>query len=645
MNLEDLNQYIHPINAIEVAKGFDNKWRDFGGDSSDNLLDLWHTVCKTFNKIYLYNHYKIDKTYLSIPAPTGSGKTQLLKYYAAELVKRRSDIGVLIVTRYTSEAEDAVKDINNWSNNPYAAAAYYSGSQINRDELYRLNEVQVVIITHENYIRNHNSSSTNHDIYQQLATFNDSDREVVIVDEEVNLINHIGINQRSISAIESSLTILVSRTTSNELSLELQLVKYLHNNYDSLFYQEHKHKRLIGSKDSLLRKVSTELKATVTEVEELFELQSLKESIRNRALSAINAELNTKNVDIYAQNLRYLLDDNLYEFNSGYGYEYRTSTLEYPNKSIVILNATANLSSIGVPNAKMVALPEVKTYEQVRLFKIKTDEKYLGKNVFDKLDNSGSEEDCFNQFPEKLYDFSKFNYDYGCKDKKIVFFTHKKAKEVLRIKDSNITLDHFGNLLGVNKYRECSNVIIYGIQHKPEYIYIDSLIHSIGTDALLDKNKDKIVEIQYAEISADIVQAINRGRCRGIKDGKAPRMDVQLLMPNNKKLTKQLLSFITKSMPGIQELDSPFEFSITKEKKDAFKQIDEDFIKAIDISLDEIKAKNIKDLLCITNKTWKRMLRDLTSPEYNNSYLSIKLKNIGYLIEKKGISYYLTKCK
>ncbi|MBT4732409.1 DEAD/DEAH box helicase family protein [Candidatus Woesearchaeota archaeon] len=644
MKYDNLNYQSNPIDALEVAKSFGTSWVEFKNDLSGELTGLWNITCQHFNKVYINNHNNSPKEYFNIPAPTGSGKTQLLKYYASKLVKQRSDIGVLIVTHYVSEAEEAVKDINNWSNNPYAAAAYYSNSQISRDELYRFNDIQVAIITHENYIRNHNSDSTNHDIYQQLATFNNSDREVIIIDEEVNLINHIGINKRSVSAIESSLTMLASRTTNDRLNLELQLVKYLHNNYDLLFYQEHKHKRLIGKKDSLLRKISTELKVTTTEVKELFELQYLKDSIRNRTLGAINAELNTKNIDIYTQNLRYLLDDNLYECNSRYGYEYRTSTLEHPNKSIVILNATANLSSIGMSNAKTVVLPTVKTYEKVRLFKVKTDEKCLGKNVFDKLDNSGSEEDGFNQIPEMLYDFSKFDYDYENQNKKTVFFTHKKVKEALRIRD-NITLDHFGNLLGVNKYRECNNVIIYGIQLKPEYIYIDSLIRSMGTDALLAKNKDKIVETRYAEISADIVQAINRGRCRRIIKGKAPKMDVQLLMPNNKKLTKQLLSFIIKSMPGIQVLDSAFEFRITKERKTTFKQIDKDFINSIDISLDEIKAKNIKDLLHITDKTWKRMLRDLTSQEYINSYLSIELENKGYSVEMRGISYHLIKNK
>jgi len=106
-----------------------------------------------------------------------------------------------------------------------------------------------------------------------------------------------------------------------------------------------------------------------------------------------------------------------------------------------------------------------------------------------------------------------------------------------------------------------------------------------------------------------------------------------------------LLSFIIKSMPGIQVLDSAFEFRITKERKTTFKQIDKDFINSIDISLDEIKAKNIKDLLHITDKTWKRMLRDLTSQEYINSYLSIELENKGYSVEMRGISYHLIKNK
>jgi len=641
MNFEELNQDIHPINALEVAKSFDEKWREFGNDSSAEFIDLWHTICRVFNKVYLYNHYNIDKTYLSVPAPTGSGKTQLLKYYASELVRQRSDIGVLIVTRFTSEAEEAVKDINEWSNNPSAAAAYYSKSQITRDELNKFNNIQVAIITHENYIRNHNSSSTNHDTYQQIATYNDSDREIVIIDEEVNLINHIGIGKQLVSTIESSLTMLDSRTTSNRLNLELQLVRYLYSNYDLLFYQEHKHKRLIDGKDSLLRRISNELKVTITEVEELFELQHLKDSIRSRVLGAINAGLNTRDIDIYAQSLKYLLDDNLYEYNGKYGYEYRTSVLEYPNKSVVILNATANPNSIGLPNIQTVTLPSVKTYEQVRLFKVKTSETYLGKGVFDKL-NGLSEEDSIDYMPNVLCDFAEFDYDYEDNgNKESALFTHKQIESRLATGVNNVTLDHFGNLTGVNKYKNCNNIIIYGIHNKPKFIYIDALMQMMGSDALLPENKDKLVEIEYDDIAADIVQAINRGRCRGIVNGKAPKMDVQLVLPNNKKLTKQLLSFITKSMPGIQVLDSSYTLDLTPQAKPVGRDIE--FIDALNNSKDDIALKDIKDSLNIGKKMWERMLRDLTKVESNNSFLAVNVRLKGYKADKKGKSWHLVK--
>ncbi len=642
MNTEDFDHFNHPINALEVAKGFDVKWRDFGNDSSDSLLDLWQIVCRTFNKVYLYNHYKLDKNYLSLPAPTGSGKTQILKHYVSELVRQRNDIGVLIVTRYISDAEAVAKDINSCSNSLYAAEAYHSDSRISREELYKFNNIQVAVITHENYIKNHNTSSTNHNIYQQLMTFNNSEREVVIIDEEVNLINHIGVSKSSISTIESSLTALVSRTLDDTAKQELCLARYLHNNYDTLFYQKHQHKRLIGSKDSLLHRLSSELKATVDEVVELFELVYLKDNIRSGALKNINQQLNIRGVDTDAQNLKYLLDDNLYEYNNSHGYEYRTSTLEYPNKSIAILNATANLDSIGIPNLKTVKLPKVKTYEQVRLFKIKTNDRNLGKDAFNKLDASGGEEDVFNQMPETLCDFAEFDHDYeDGNNKELAFFTHKKVKEKLRVRTSKTNIDHFGNLLGVNKYKDCNNIIIYGIQIKPKYIYIDALMHSIGTDALLVENKDRLVDIEYADISADIVQAINRGRCRGIVNGKAPKMIVQLLMPNNKKLTNQLLTFITKSMPGIQVLDSPYTLDLTPQVKPVGDDVE--FINAIDGYEGDIILKDIKDSLGISKKKWERMLKHLTKQEYNNSYLAVKVRMKGCKVTKKGKSYCLTK--
>jgi len=641
MNLEDLNQCIHPINALEVAKGFDNKWRDFGGDSSDNLLDLWRTVCETFNKIYLYNHNKIDKTYLSIPAPTGSGKTQLLKYYAAELVKQRSDIGMLIVTKFTAEAEEAAQDINEWSNNFNAAAAYYTDSSISRDELHRFNDIQVAVITHENYIRNHSPDATNHCAYQQVATYKGSYRELIVIDEEVNLINNIGISKPLVSDIESALTALFSRTQDVELEKEWQLTSYLFNNYETLFYKDNKHKRLVGSKQALIRKIAHKLNVSEAKVKELFYLESLKNNARGGLLGDVTTTAVNTIVRRYAQNIKYLLDDNLYEYNGKSGYEYRTSTLEYPNKSVAILDATANSNSVGVPDTQMVRLPSIKTYEQVRLFKVKTNEKSLGKGLFDKLNKPGCEEDGIDYMPSVLCDFAQFNYkEEDGNDKTTAFFTHLKVEEKLIGRLGEVSIDHFGNLTGVNKYKNCNNIIIYGIQRKPSYIYIDALMHQIGVNALLDENKDKLIEIEYSEISADILQAINRGKCRGIINGKAPRMDVQLTVPNNKKLTNQLLDFITKSMPGIQVLDSPYVLDLTMQPKPVGD--DAKFINAVDECESDTILKDIKDSLGLSKKKWERMLNHLTKPECSNSFLAISIRAKDYKIVKKGKSYWLT---
>ena len=638
MNLEDLNQCIHPINALEVAKGFDNKWRDFGGDSSDNLLDLWRTVCETFNKIYLYNHNKIDKTYLSIPAPTGSGKTQLLKYYAAELVKQRSDIGMLIVTKFTAEAEEAAQDINEWSNNFNAAAAYYTDSSISRDELHRFNDIQVAVITHENYIRNHSPDATNHCAYQQVATYKGSYRELIVIDEEVNLINNIGISKPLVSDIESALTALFSRTQDVELEKEWQLTSYLFNNYETLFYKDNKHKRLVGSKQALIRKIAHKLNVSEAKVKELFYLESLKNNARGGLLGDVPTTAVNTIVRRYAQNIKYLLDDNLYEYNGKSGYEYRTSTLEYPNKSVAILDATANSNSVGVPDTQMVRLPSIKTYEQVRLFKVKTNEKSLGKGLFDKLNKPGCEEDGIDYMPSVLCDFAQFNYkEEDGNDKTTAFFTHLKVEEKLIGRLGEVSIDHFGNLTGVNKYKNCNNIIIYGIQRKPSYIYIDALMHQIGVNALLDENKDKLIEIEYSEISADILQAINRGKCRGIINGKAPRMDVQLTVPNNKKLTNQLLDFITKSMPGIQVLDSPYVLDLTMQPKPVGD--DAKFINAVDECESDTILKDIKDSLGLSKKKWERMLNHLTKPECSNSFLAISIRAKDYKIVKKGKSY------
>lgn len=620
-----------PFNPYLVPNKFESLWvNEFGNDTSVELLELWMMICGAFDVMCHRNQCNLPAIYHNIPAPTGSGKTQLFRFYCAELVKSESDVGVLIVTTFKREADEAAQKINEWSG-LRSATSFHSTSSIQREDAYKLDAYQVVVITHECFIRNHYIDSFNKELYKSISSYNGEDRKLIIIDEEIGLINNIGISHSAIRDIESNIHSISHRLQDNKtLANELKLVSYLVDNYDFLFDTSRTSIRatMVGPKESMLNEVAESLGFTNVETRELFNLSAFIGLINDGTFYKINGLVSLEVLMRQVEDLKYLLDDGLYIHNNGNEYEYRTSTLEYPDKSLVILNATANPYSIGLPNSSTPKIPKVKTYEDVTLELIETDSRLLGKTSFSGLNNSPYESNELSSYVFDTLYLSEFD-----EDAKVAVFTHmdvsKKLKPQLKCE-----IDHFGNLVGTNKYKDCDYVFIYGIQNKPGYLYLDALYHTTGVDAFSEDSSEKRRLLKYTDMAADIVQGLNRGRCRGFIKGKAPSMHAYLFIPNNQPLTQIILSFIKDKMPGITITLGSHKYIFTKKRAKVVKQIDKDFVEAVKAIASETKAIDIKKQLAITDKVWRRILRDITLPEHRDSYLQTKLREMNCMVYK-----------
>ena len=175
-----------PIKTKELAKRFSVEvWEGVcGNTTSDALIELWSKLFESFNEACLRNqsNHIFDKKNLVVPAPTGSGKTLCMRFYAAALADK-GDLGMMVITKLKSEAQEAAKQINEWSKSDNrVAVAYHSNSEFTHRES-TLKNCPVLVITHEQFIRNHHSKSRNHAIYTQLSKFKDGERTCIVVDE------------------------------------------------------------------------------------------------------------------------------------------------------------------------------------------------------------------------------------------------------------------------------------------------------------------------------------------------------------------------------------------------------------------------------------------------------------------------------
>ena len=639
--VNDVRNY--PLDTAQLANKFSEIWEKYGNTTSNELLLLWEQIFEYINESYYRNVSDINKRYMVVPAATGSGKTQCFRFYAAELAKKEFEEnecpGMLIITTYINEINEAVEQINN-SVGRDVAAAYHSESsfKIEQGERY-LDSYQIVVISHEYFLRNHYLRAVNHDIYQQVVSYKGKQRPIIVVDEAIKLINHIGIDKRAIDSIKYNIGPLYASGNA-ELKEEYQLISYVHKHFKTLFSDELGRKKvmLVSDKSKLLENLSNELNLPVERISRLFKLnQSIELLKNNNQLYKINKAVTKEGVKGLVDdvvNFQHLLDDSLYLYNDRGSVTYRTSTLELPQQSLVVLDGTAAVDVFyrDFPHTYVYHVPSVKTYEQVEIELIQT-KSQLGKLTLRKHPELQEINIIFHLMPR------------GADIDNTVIFMHKDLRRQLN--NDTYKIDNFGNLVGVNTYKDCSNIMIYGIHYKPDFIYYDTLYQSTRDKAVLtEDHTDKILELKYSNIAAEIIQAINRGCCRGIVDGKAPKMNVQLLLPNNKELVKVLVDSIEQEMNEvvIHKTSYPIEFTMAKGKTKPPTTKDIVFIDCIDSNLDEIKLSDLYKLAGIqsSKKVVERVLRNLTKPDYSNTYLALKVARLGYKAVKKG-QWYLVK--
>ncbi len=630
----------YPLDSRELALKFSDVWLRYGNTTSDRLLILWEQIFEYINESYYRNVSDIDKKYMVVPAPTGSGKTQCFRFYAAELAKKEFNEGerpgMLIITTFIDEINEAVEQINIQAG-AKVAAAYHSESSFKIEQEERLlNDYQIVVMSHQYYIRNHYLKSVNNDIYQQVSNYKGKPRPIIVIDESIKLIKHIGIDRGTIDSIKYNITPLYE-SGNDELNNECQLISYIHKHFDKLFESEpNKDKvRLIGNKNQLLDSLSKELILSVDKVKRLFKLDNFVELLKGNQLYRVNKAVTGRGKKDLIEDVvdfHYLLDEALYQYDNKGVTTYRASTLELPDHSMVILDATANVDVFykEFPHTSIYPIPTVKTYDQVTIDLIQTNSQ-LGKSTLRKN-------------PQLHWDNIFFHLmNGGMTPDNTAVFVQKALLKALG--EDRYKIDNFGNLVGVNQYKDCTNVIIYGIHYKPDFTYYDNLYQSTkdkSVDVFTKGSKDKVLELKYSNIAAEIIQAINRGCCRYIVDGKAPKMGVTLLLPNNKNLSRVIVNSIESEMKGVvlNRVKYPLEFDIKEDKVKPPTSQDIVLINCIDAGMKEIKLSDLYKQAGINSKKVKeRINRNLTKPEFSNTYLSVEINRLGYKAKKKGQWY------
>jgi len=623
-----------PINVFKLSEKFARDiWEKYGNSSSKEYIELWSTIFQTLNECELRNSGPAYNKYFVIPAPTGSGKTQCFRFYAAELVRQNKNAGMVILSKFKSEVAEAVEQINQIVGRE-VAVSYYSGTDIkDQHKEDELDNYQIVATTHEYFKLNHHAKDK--DTYNQVMSFNGHTRTVVVVDEAIDLLDTFTITKDIITKLETKAFTVTRKTDSLGLELEARLLTYLDNNYKQLFFNNEVKTdcRYIDDKLPTLKRISLELDVSIDRVKSLFKLDNFIQSIQSKQLDKIDLITSGQKTRLIkdAKKVIHLLDDSLYWYNNQ---KYISSSLEQPTVSTVLFDATANIDKLYESKSYVTVvqpLPEVKRYDNVVL-NCKELNIGLGKDSIEKNLKSH-----FDNLTLLYRAINPTNWEDG-----IVVFTRKKLREYSEEQEIPSSIDHFGNLVGVNHYKDDNHIMIYGIPYKPKSLHLNNLYQAFGDKAFANESKGLLAKLAHTNISSEIIQSINRGRCRKVIDGQAPETHIYLVLAKrDKQLNEQIMADIELAMPGIQVAE--WDIDVTDIKGQDKQEISIKFNLLVDnikdLSEKKVKLSSLSGYISLSPKERRTAVKHLEDKE---SALYAEVKKAGYKCAKDG-QYYLTR--
>jgi hypothetical protein len=627
------------LKKIQLSEDFSKDiWEDLCGNvSSPHLRMNWAEIFGAFETCIEINKDSAAATEtLVMPALTGTGKTLAMEYYASQL---KGDTGVLIVTFLKDEVDKIEKHINQWSDK-YKAVAFHSDSRLTRSDL---KNHQVLVITHKGLqvaIDQQNRYDDDSKL-KHFYNYGTGRRELIIIDEELD---HIISTELQINDVNALLGALEAygrlNNVNNNIKKDISNLKALMN-----VFKEAKEVLEIPLEPN---------DPGVPDIGQPIHIQQIREALllgHTLALEATQKLLNTgefytamsthnsnnnKAMINIIDNIASIMEaDWAYYYIDHYGKsKIRTArSTSLQGMSCVVLDATASTNSYYKlqPDVDMRNLSnKVRTYKNVTL--------HTSKDWC-----TGKAKICTKENAYKY--LQEVNNNNTFSDTKIALFTHKKLRELIEDNYSdqinNISLGHFNALTGVNNYRACNTLYIFGMLHKPDPVYTD--LHALSVRGLDCFNNDQAVkdertEMEYSLMACDIVQMINRISCRKVIDteGNCPDTQVYLTLPKNRPLSNTIISTIKEQMPHFV-IKEDCEFNPSPSKKSGSPSIyDELIIDKLLLSNDKvIPFSQIYEDLKIKIGVHDSLRARFNAKSHNDPFI-ISLNDHNIKIDKEG---------
>jgi hypothetical protein len=524
--------------------------------------------------------------------------------------------GILIVTRLIKDCCKIVKQINEHAGID-TAIDYHSDAKV---KLGDLKEYPVVVITHKAYENALDYLGDDASIRQTWDYFHDFNRngdewfsgkrKLVAIDECLDIVES---NQAGLDGLRQTLA-AIPQQVRNEHSSDVTLIENIIAILERIADTPEKHEEMMmdGEHKFNFTPEEIDISGLISSLKDIrFDHQNGKndilecERLRQRHYKRLKA-------------LHYILKS--WSYYSGVKKEHtlHTARLLVPEdtKGAVVFDATAshNLIYQLFSDSHIVPSPDgTRDYSNVTLH-VSRDHK-VGKVHM----TSNAQRVCGELI-------SELDPVLG-KERETLVVCHKDVEPVLSKYDTSFEMHtgHYGKIDGSNEWKDCDSVVIFGLPYRPDTWTADvymALQEPTSTEWLRDsekrqygKHQDIRKALKHGQIATDVIQAINRVRCRKVVDaqGNCNQTDVYILLPSG-DLADTLLDAIKQHMPGIQIKDWNYTGQRKKPRASKHEAALIKFIEGME-SGSRFSMGHLGKVLSISTATMKRLRAKTKDPE------------------------------
>ncbi len=646
-------------------KRMELKWVERGQSVYQAQKDAWKVLCETLND-HAQREGNSKAKWSVIPLPTGVGKTEGVVSYCAELAVNSPETGVLIVTRFTEEADRIATSINQEAGREIAVTQHSKQTKQNKPTSDEVHGMQVLVITHTAYkMALAKAAMGQTEKMQDRYSLWKSGKRLIIIDEVLRVDEPLTVDYDELRLSRYSIPMHIEGRFPKEIAFIDSLLETF-----GQFIQ-----RLVSEQKKALYFSSGDWKCSLLDVENF---NSFLSSFAECGDVDIKDKFERTVIKVSCAYCRNVLSK-LNEIAGLQGYcvkvedkfQITAVSMLMPDEipDAVILDATANQNIVYRLLGDFVELVDVpanvRDYSNVAL-------NILYGIPVGKGGLAGFDKDIIRQV-----------YEEHCSDVLIpdtLFCTHQFNREGLKqvvIGLDDNSLVHWGSIDGKNNWSTLSGMVICGLSYLGQInadniglcfdqwiqkggwkYHLDSLVLGEDYDPIsgqfyetadMDEMPiDYYREFEKSHIAVSVIQAINRVRCRNVTDGKGGCDQTNIYLFLDKKNGSQreyqehLLKSIVEVMPNIQVSELELE-RVTECQLSNHEQVFIDILRSLEqgdhVAKDVMASSNSKGISVRTVKRFQKVIKEGDDSEFTRQ---VKEAGCTYISErgKYGKSVY-----